>query len=53
MSKVLVAVYSHSGDSMNGNHDKIRQTWGRHLEPWDVTFHDRSSGCTRLVSKTR
>ena len=38
MSKVLVAVYSHSGDSMNGNHDKIRQTWGRHLEPWDVRF---------------
>jgi hypothetical protein len=36
--KVLVAVYSHSGDSVNGNHDKIRQTWGKHLSPWDLRF---------------
>lgn len=36
--RVLVAVYSHSGDSVNGNHDKIRQTWGKHLPPWDLCF---------------
>jgi len=36
--KVLVAVYSHTGDSVNGNHQKIRETWGGHLAPWDLRF---------------
>ena len=36
--KVLVAIYSHSGDSINGNHQKIRSTWGKHLPPWDIRF---------------
>lgn len=36
--KVLVAVYSHSGDAVNGNHSKIRQTWGKDLTPWDIRF---------------
>jgi hypothetical protein len=36
--KVLVAIYSHSGDATNGNHQKIRDTWGRHLAPWDLRF---------------
>jgi hypothetical protein len=37
-AKVLVAVYAHSGDAVNGKHDKIRQTWGQHLSPWDLRF---------------
>jgi hypothetical protein len=36
--RILVAVYSHSGDSVNGNHQKIRNTWGKHVAPWDVRF---------------
>ena len=36
--RVLIAVYSHSGDSVNGNHQKIRDTWGRHVAPWDLRF---------------
>lgn len=42
--RVLVAVYSHSGDAVNGNHQKIRDTWGQHLAPqdlmstWDLRF---------------
>lgn len=36
--RVLVAIYSHSGDAVNGNHQKIRDTWGRHLAPWDLRF---------------
>lgn len=36
--RVLVAVYSHSGDSQNGNHQKIRDTWGRDLGDWDLRF---------------
>jgi hypothetical protein len=36
--KVLVAVYSHSGDSVNGNHEKIRSTWGKHIPFWDLRF---------------
>jgi hypothetical protein len=36
--KVLVAVYSHTGDAMNGNHQKIRETWGKHLGPWSLRF---------------
>lgn len=36
--RVLISVYSHSGDSVNGNHQKIRDTWGRHVAPWDLRF---------------
>lgn len=31
--KTLVAIMSFQGDAENGNHDKIRQTWGKDVAP--------------------
>jgi len=31
--KVLIAIISFQGDAENGNHDKIRQTWGKDVAP--------------------
>ena len=31
--RVLIAIISFQGDAENGNHDKIRQTWGKDVAP--------------------
>ena len=36
--KTLIAVISYQGDSENGNHDLIRQTWGKDIIGADLKF---------------